>query len=129
MKTRIGTISIPGDADIWPHEYQTAVALARAGYDVAFIAKSNAEHERTPDVLIDGERWELKAPKASNARAIDRNLRRALRQSPRIVIDSRRMKDLPDAVVERELRKHARDMRSIQRLLFVNRSKEVIDMK
>ena len=39
------------------------------------------------------------------------------------------MKDLPDATVERELRKHARDMRSIERLVFVNHRGEVIDIK
>ena len=96
---------------------------------MTFIKKSDEDREKTPDLLIDGQLWEMKAPKASNARAIDRNLRRALRQSGRIIIDSRRMKDLPDATVERELRKHARDMRSIERLVFVNHRGEVIDIK
>ena len=129
MKRKTGNISIPGDVDVWPHEYQTAVALARAGYDVTFIKKSDEQHEQTPDVLINGERWEMKAPKASNARAIDRNLRRALRQSTRIIIDARRMKKLPDSVVERELRKHAREMKSIQKLVFVNHHGDVVDIK
>lgn len=129
MKKPTGDIKIPGEVDVWPHEYRTAVSLARAGFNVTFIKKSDEDREKTPDVLIDGQRWEMKAPKASNARAIDRNLRRALRQSARIIIDSRRMKNLPDATVERELRKHARDMRSIERLLFVNHHGEVIDIK
>ena len=129
MKKPIGRIKIPGDVDVWPHEYRTAVALSRAGFNVTFIKKSDEDREKTPDLLIDGQLWEMKAPKASNARAIDRNLRRALRQSRRIIIDSRRMKDLPDATVERELRKHARDMRSIERLVFVNHRGEVIDIK
>lgn len=129
MKKPIGSIKIPGDVDVWPHEYRTAVALSRAGFNVTFIKKSDEDREKTPDLLIDGQLWEMKAPKASNARAIDRNLRRALRQSRRIIIDSRRMKDLPDATIERELRKHARDMRSIERLVFVNHRGEVIDIK
>lgn len=129
MKKPIGSIKIPGDVDVWPHEHRTAVALSRAGFNVTFIKKSDEDREKTPDLLIDGQLWEMKAPKASNARAIDRNLRRALRQSRRIIIDSRRMKDLPDATVERELRKHARDMRSIERLVFVNHRGEVIDIK
>lgn len=129
MKKPIGCIKIPGDVDVWPHEYRTAVALSRAGFNVTFIKRSDEDREKTPDVLIDGQHWEMKAPKASNARAIDRNLRRALRQSRRVIIDSRRMKNLPDAVVERELRKHARDMRSIERLMLVNHRGEVIDIK
>ena len=129
MSKQTGNISIPGDVDIWPHEYQTAVALARAGYNVTFIKKSDVQHEQTPDILIDGERWEMKAPKASNARAIDRNLRRALRQSTRIIIDARRIKGLPDSTVEREMRKHAHEMKSIEKLIFVNHRGDVVDIK
>lgn len=129
MKKVIGDITVPGDADVWPHEYETARSLARAGHNVTFIKKSDIDHERTPDLLLDGELWEMKSPKASSARAIDRNLRRALRQSSRIVFDCRRMKNLPDAVVERELRKAANDLRSLKRLLFVNHRGEVIDIK
>ncbi len=71
----------------------------------------------------------MKAPKADNVRAIDRNIRRALHQSPNIIIDARRMKKLPDEVIERELRKHAREMRSIKHLWFINRQREIIDIK
>lgn len=129
MKRRTGNISIPGDADVWPHEYQTAVALARAGYDVTFIKKSNEQHEQTPDVLIDGQRWEMKAPKASSARAVERNLHRALQQSDRVVFDCRRMNNLPDSMAERELRKRVKELRSLKRLLFVNHRGEVVDIK
>lgn len=31
MKKPIGSIKIPGDVDVWPHEYRTAVALSRGG--------------------------------------------------------------------------------------------------
>lgn len=129
MKKMVGNITVPGDADVWSHEYETARSLARAGFNVTFIKKSDVDHERTPDLLINGELWEMKAPKASSARAIDRNLRRALRQSPRVVFDCRRMKSLSDAVVERELRKAAGCLRSVKRLLFVNHHGEVVDIK
>lgn len=125
---KAGNILIPGDVEVWPHEYQTALALARAGHDVTFIKKSDVEHEHTPDVLIDGDRWEMKAPKASNARAVERNLHRALQQSSRVVFDCRRMKNLSDKVVERELRKRMKGLRSLKRLLFVNHRGEVIDL-
>ena len=125
---KAGNIHIPGDVEVWPHEYRTALALARAGHDVAFIKKSDVEHEHTPDVLIDGERWEMKAPKASSARAVERNLHRALQQSSRVVFDCRRMKNFPDKVVERELRKRKAELRSLKGLLFVNHRGEVIDL-
>lgn len=72
----------------------------------------------------------MKAPKASSARAIERNLRRSLQQSPpRVVFDCRRMKSFPDAAVERGLRKYASELRSLKRLLFVNHHGDVIDIR
>lgn len=55
MKKPIGSIKIPGDVDVWPHEYRTAVALSRAGFNVTFIKKSDEDREKTPDLLIDGQ--------------------------------------------------------------------------
>lgn len=55
MKKMVGKITIPGDADVWSHEYETARSLARAGFNVTFIKKSDVDHERTPDLLINGE--------------------------------------------------------------------------
>lgn len=111
------------------HEYRTTVALSRAGFNVISIRKSHKDCEKTPDALIDGQRWEMRAPKASNARVIDRNPRRVLRQSRCIMIDSRRMRDLLDGTVERELQMHAREMRSIERLVFVNHHGEVVGIE
>lgn len=124
-----GNITIPGDSGIWPHEYETARALAREGYNITFIKKSDVKHERTPDVLIDGELWEMKSPKSSSTRAIERNLRRALGQSSRVVFDSSRMKQMPDLTVERELRKRAEEMKSLKRLILVSKRRQVIDIK
>ena len=47
IKKPIGSIKIPGDVDVWPHEYRTAVALSRAGFNVTFIKKSDENREKT----------------------------------------------------------------------------------
>lgn len=129
MKDKPGKIIIAPDVNVWEQEYETAQALARAGLTVEFIRRSEERRTTSADAIIGGLVWEMKAPKADNARAIDRSLRRALHQSPNIIFDSHRMKKLPDAVVERELRKHAREMRSIKHLWFINRRREIIDIK
>lgn len=61
-------VTTGGGIGAWPHEERTARCLAEAGMDVRFIRKSDDDHMRTPDVLINGESWEMKAPVASNAR-------------------------------------------------------------
>lgn len=123
-----GNITIPADVNVWPHELRTAQALASAGYDVAFVARREGEYQRTADLMIGGRTWEMKAPRSGSVKAVERNLKRARWQSPRIVLDSRRMKGLPDHAVERALRKWSREVKGIERVLFVNRRGDVIDI-
>ncbi|QOS68842.1 hypothetical protein GS424_002950 [Eggerthella guodeyinii] len=129
MGKRIGNIIIPGDVNVWPHESKTAQALARAGYDVEFVKKSDEAYATTADVLIAGRLWEMKSPTASSIKAVERNLKRARWQSGNIIFDSRRMKGLPDAAIERELRKWSSEINGISHVLFVNRHGAVVDIK
>lgn len=129
MGKKIGNIIIPGDVNVWPHESKTAQALALAGYDVEFVKKNDRLHATTADVLIGGRLWEMKSPTASSSKAIERNLKRARWQSGSIIFDSRRMKKLPDSVIERELRKWSFEIDGILHVLFVNRHGTVIDIK
>lgn len=95
---------------------------------VEFIKRSENRYDRSAGVLMDDIVWELKAPKSDKLHMVEQNLRRALKQSQNVVFDSRRMKGLPDPVIERELRKWGRELRSLRRLLFVNRHAQVIDI-
>ena len=128
MPTARGKIIIAAGLNVWDHELRTAEALANVGYTVEFVPKSETDFQRTADVLIDGIYWEMKAPKSSKIHMVEQNLRRALRQSPNVVFDSRRMKGLPDSAIERELRKWSRELASLRRLLFVGRHSAVIDI-
>ncbi|WP_418253057.1 hypothetical protein [Gordonibacter urolithinfaciens] len=129
MGKKIGDIIIPGDANVWPHEQRTAQALARAGHTVQFVKKSEDPYATSADVLIDGVLWEMKSPTSGKLRMVERNLRRAAHQSSNIVFDSRRMKNVPDAAIERELRKWSSELRGVSHVLFVNRHGAVIDVK
>lgn len=126
---RIGKIIVPGDANVWPHEQKPAQALARAGFDVEFVKKSDEPYATSADALIDGKMWEMKSPTASSIKAVERNLKRARWQSGNIVFDSRRMKGVPDAAIERELRKWSSELGGVTHVLFVNRHGAVIDIK
>lgn len=129
MVKRVGHIDIPGDVDIWPHELETAKALARAGHNIKFVKKSNDQYKKTADCYIDGELWESKAPKASNARGVERNLQRALHQASRVVFDGRRMKNFPDDKILHELLKWIPKVKSCRGLKFIKRSGEIVDIK
>lgn len=129
MTKNTGEIIIKPDVDVWKHEIRTAQALAAAGYTVFFLKRRERDYERTPDVMIDGEVWEMKSPVSGNLAKVRKILRKALSQSNNIIYDSQRVKGTPDLNIERELRKQANDIRSIRRLLFVNKKREIIDIK
>lgn len=81
MKQPRGKIIIAPDLNVWPHEYETAKSLAMAGMTVEFIRRSEEYRTTSADVIIDGAAWEIKAPKAINPKAIERNLRKASHQA------------------------------------------------
>lgn len=124
-----GKIIIHSGANVWPHELKTAQAFTAIGKDVEFIRRSEKEHATSADCIIDELIWEMKAPKSNALRRVERTLRDALRQSRNVIFDSRRMKGIPDHAIERELRKWARELKSLERLMFVCRSGAVIDIK
>lgn len=124
-----GCIIIPPDVNVWPHELKTAEALANAGYVVEFVRKNDGKRAKSADLLIEGALWEMKAPTSGKPSVIEKNIRKALHQAKSIIFDSNRMKGLSDAVVERELKKCAVKLRSIKRLMFVNRRRQLIDIK
>lgn len=75
MKRRVeGTIIIPAGLDVWEHELRTAQVFARNGYVVQFLIVNPTYRTKTADVLIDGEAYEIKAPKADKLSAMERNL-------------------------------------------------------
>ena len=129
MVRKIGKITRPADVNIWSHEEKTALSLAYAGYNVEFIRISNVEYKRNADAYLNGEKWEFKAPRSALLAAVERNLVKGVRQSDKIVFDSRRMKHIPDATIQRELTVKSHANKSIKRVLFVNRKGEVIDIK
>lgn len=100
---------------------ETAKALALAGYDIVFVDRPGKQGERVADILMDGDIWGMKSPRSDSLKAIERNVKRARNQSPCIVLDSRRMRKVPDAAIERELRRCAKTIKGIRRLLFVGR--------
>ena len=130
MESKQGKIIIPSGVNVWPHELATVKALAAAGYVVEFVVRREGQYEKSADLLIEGQFWEMKAPNGSSMKAVERNLRKACAQSPNVIFDSCRLKSIPDNAIERELRScMSGRIKQLKRLIFVNRHRAVIDIK
>lgn len=127
-KRNAGKVIIPQGVTVWHHELRTANALASAGFVVKFLATSDTRYEKSPDISINGIDWELKSPKTDKLTAIERNLKRASKQSGNIIIDSQRMAKIHDLTIQKLLVHKYRQQRNIRRLWFVNRKRQVIDV-
>lgn len=123
-----GEIRIPAGVIVWQHELATAEALAAAGHIVEFLPTDRRQDSKSPDIVIGSEKWEMKSPKTDKLTAIERNLKRATKQSGNIVIDSRRMSKLQDRTVQKFLVQKYQQQKTIKRLFFVNRKRRVIDI-
>ena len=124
-----GKIIIDGACEVWPHELLTAEALARTGYCVVFITKSNVKHQKSADALIDGVLYEMKSPTSSHISVVKKNIKKAMSQSMYIVFDSKRMKNVKDHQVLHELEKQLDENRKIKALLFVDKKRSVHKLK
>jgi len=121
-----GEIRIPAGINVWRHELNTANALAQAGYIVEFLPTKDIKDTKSPDILMDGEKWELKAPKTDKLSAIERNLKRATKQSGNIVIDSHRLRKIHDSTVQAFLVQKFKQQKTTRKLLFVNRNVKLL---
>lgn len=129
MANSVGDIIIRQGANPWEHELRTAEALASAGLTVIFLAPDNENHHKNADVEIDGIVYEMKSPKSNRLSNVQRTLQKALDQSSNVIYDTRRIKDLMDSQVERELRKQAATSKRLKRLLLVTKKRQVITIK
>lgn len=106
IQKKIGKYIVPDGANVWPHEELTAKALIKYGHVVEFIVEGKRDGENTADAYIDGVKWEMKAPRGSTLKSVERNLKRGRWQSDKIVFDN-----------------------NLSQIKFVNRRGEIIDIR
>lgn len=126
-KKRIGKVIRPSNAHPWPHEERVARILANAGYTVEFIPERTIG---TADVYLDGIIYEIKSPKTRNVNTIEHRLKEAVRnQSYNIIVDSSRLKGMPDYTLKRWLIARCQLQPQIKRMLFINKRGRIVDIK
>ncbi len=96
-----------------------------AGHNIEFLSESNVS---TADILLDGVEYELKSPFTNKPDKLERNLKRALKQSKNIIFDSYRVKNMRDDSLRRFLIKKAREQKQIGKLLFITKHGQIIDI-
>jgi len=125
---KLGKVIESPKCNVREHVRRTAKAIASAGLTVEFVPASDKDSTKSPDVIIGGKHWEMKSPKTIKMSQIEKNLKRASKQSKNIIIDSQRIKYIPDKKIQAFLVEKLQMQKSIEHLIFVNRQREVVDI-
>ncbi len=118
-------IIIPAGLTPWPHELRVANILAMAGHVVEFLPPVKVKRA---DIKLDNTEFEIKSPITNNPKKIIRNVKRALEQSPNVIIDSARIKGMRDDILRKLLVSRAKDQKTLKRLLLVTKRGQIIDI-
>jgi len=130
VSKRVGIIVVPPGVIIERNEKLTADFLAaRLSMDVTFLVPNRTIGQKTPDIEMDGVLWEIKVPRGKGSRTIENTIRRAVKQSPNVVIDLRCMDGrIPTGRHLIEIERQFMKNRSIKRALVITRQEGVIDL-
>ena len=125
MPKRKYEVIVRTDPEDYPKEHEMSAAFILAYHfktDVVFL---RPQHARTPDIDVNGTRWEIKSPLGNGKRTIDNNFSEARGQSKNIVMDLRRIK-MHQAKASARIRYYLSTPHHFKRVLVITKSKKVV---
>lgn len=117
----------PNGVILKTHESATVVLITAQGFNVELIPKSNVQGVHTPDIIVNGIRWEIKSPIGEGKFLMANTIQKAVKQSRNIIIDLRRTKRHQDKCL-RELEKEFQKSKSVLRLKIITKDSKIIDL-
>jgi hypothetical protein len=123
-------VIIPDNLNNQPerHEIEAAHIVAQHyNQTVEFLKPLDDYRRTTPDIVMNGQLWEIKSPVGKSRRNIERQIKRALKQSRNIIIDGRRS-SVADSIFESKLHYEVQNSHSIRRLIFISKEKEILEI-
>lgn len=111
---------IPNGVKPEPHELDTILYFTNLEKNVELIPASHTPGNKTPDFIMDGLKWETKAPTNSNRSAIERIFYRASCQSSNVIIDLRHLKHIENAISI--LEKCFKNTRKVRKMYIITKS-------
>lgn len=108
------------------HERKTVEFLLDLGYDVSLIPKSDISGVHTPDLFMNGEEWEMKAPKGKGKFLFQNTIQDCAAQAKNAIIDIRRL-DLPREKVLREFKKEFDRSKKLKKMIIITKQHKKLD--
>lgn len=106
------------------HEVLTALRLAEEGMDVLFRIDSREKGVKNPDVEMNQQVWEFKAPTGEGKNTVDSQMKRAGKQAERLVLDLRRS-ELDDKKSIRDVRQGMQG-RHLTQVIVIDHARNIV---
>ncbi len=110
------------------HEYATVRFLASLGYDIELIPPSRINGLRTPDIIMCGIPWEMKAPLGDGRKTIKNTVQIGSKQSSNLIMDLRRCR-IEDSLSIKEILRQFHLSKRIRRVLIITKEEELLDFR
>ena len=110
------------------HENATVVFLTEQGFDVELIPAVNVEGIHTPDIKINGLKWEMMAPTGGGKYLMANTIQRAVKQSRNVIVDLRHTKRHQTKCI-RELDNEFKKSKSLKRLKIITKTGKTLDFE
>jgi len=124
----VNTVIIPPNLKPAPSEVEVSAAQILADYfntSVEFLIPSTGYKQRTPDIIMNGVLWEIKAPLGKSKKTIEKQIRAGLRQSLNIILDCRRT-PLNNSVLQKQITSCLMVYRRVKRLIIITKQSTVL---
>jgi hypothetical protein len=111
-----------------PKEHELSAALILAYHfktDVVFL---RPETKKTPDIELNGTKWEIKSPRGNSKKSVENNLRTARKQSENIVLDLARSKMHYTRVIARSKFYIRTEAHNVKHLKIITKTQKIIDI-
>lgn len=111
-----------------PKDHELSAALILAYHFKTDVVFFRPERKKTPDIDVNGTKWEIKSPTGNGKKTIDNNLRAAHKQSRNIVLDLRRAKLHQSKAIARINYYLSAGSHKIKRLKIITKTQKIIDI-
>lgn len=110
-----------------PKDHELSAALILADHFKSDVVFLRPQTDKTPDIDVDGTKWEIKSPRGNSKKTIENNLRTARKQSRNIVIDLRRIK-MHQRQANARINFFLSNSHSFKKVLIITKSQRVFEI-
>ena len=114
------TVTLKTSEQDRPRDHEMSAAILLAEHFECNVIFLRPGRQRTPDVEVNGVKWEIKSPLGKSKHTIEEQVKRASAQSLYIIIDARRCK-LHMAKIRNHLKFQISVRPKINRVLLINK--------